>query len=158
CAARAASSRRIPPGGRESAARRPRSRCPAAAARPGPARAGPASTTATAWRQAGGDGASADSVVCRQHTRGAERRVNRGLTRVGAPVRRPFTPGRYHSHFDLAVLPEFHVSNQNPPIRIYSTAICPYCVAAKNFLKSQGRERTELRVHLDPADRRNMSD
>lgn len=43
-----------------------------------------------------------------------------------------------------------------PPIRIYSTAICPYCVAAKNFLKSQGREWTEIRVDLDPAEREKM--
>jgi len=43
-----------------------------------------------------------------------------------------------------------------PQITIYSTAICPYCVAAKNFLKSKGREWTEVRIDLDPAERDRM--
>jgi len=44
----------------------------------------------------------------------------------------------------------------SPRIVIYSTAICPYCVAAKNFLKSQGREWTEVRIDLDLAEREKM--
>lgn len=43
-----------------------------------------------------------------------------------------------------------------PGIVIYSTAICPYCVAAKNFLRSQGREWSERRIDLDPAARDEM--
>ncbi len=39
---------------------------------------------------------------------------------------------------------------------IYSTAICPYCVAAKNFLKSRGASYSEVRIDTDPAARAEM--
>jgi len=41
-------------------------------------------------------------------------------------------------------------------ITIYSTAVCPYCVAAKNFLQSKGQTWTEVRIDLDPAEREKM--
>jgi len=44
----------------------------------------------------------------------------------------------------------------NPPITIYSTAICPYCVAAKNFLKSKGLSWNEIRIDTNPAEREAM--
>lgn len=39
---------------------------------------------------------------------------------------------------------------------MYTTAVCPYCVAAKNFLKQRGVEWREVRVDLDPAEREAM--
>ena len=38
-------------------------------------------------------------------------------------------------------------------IEVYSTAVCPYCVAAKNLLKSRGLEWVELRIDTDAAAR-----
>lgn len=43
-----------------------------------------------------------------------------------------------------------------PEITIYSTLVCPYCVAAKNFLKSKGLEWKEVRIDLDPVERDKM--
>ena len=43
-----------------------------------------------------------------------------------------------------------------PHIVIYSTAVCPYCVAAKNLLKSRGLEWSEIRIDQDPAQRDDM--
>ncbi|MGB3269057.1 MAG: glutaredoxin 3 [Rhodanobacter sp.] len=41
-------------------------------------------------------------------------------------------------------------------IEVYSTAVCPYCVAAKNLLKARGLEWTEVRVDTDPSQREAM--
>jgi glutaredoxin 3 len=40
-----------------------------------------------------------------------------------------------------------------PKIEVYSTAVCPYCVAAKNLLKAKGLAWQEVRVDTDPAQR-----
>ena len=40
-----------------------------------------------------------------------------------------------------------------PEVIMYSTAVCPYCVAAKNFLKSRGLGYQEVRVDSDPVAR-----
>ena len=43
-----------------------------------------------------------------------------------------------------------------PKIEVYSTGYCPYCVSAKNLLKSKGLEWTEVMVDTDPARRDEM--
>lgn len=43
-----------------------------------------------------------------------------------------------------------------PEITLYTSAICGYCVAAKNFLRSKGLEWKEVRIDTDPAEREKM--
>lgn len=43
-------------------------------------------------------------------------------------------------------------------ILIYSSAVCPYCVAAKNFLKAKGLDYREVRIDLDAVARKEMMD
>ena len=43
-----------------------------------------------------------------------------------------------------------------PRIEIYSTAVCPYCVAAKNLLKARGQRWEEHHIDTDPALREAM--
>ncbi|MET0225241.1 MAG: glutaredoxin domain-containing protein, partial [Dokdonella sp.] len=40
--------------------------------------------------------------------------------------------------------------------QIYTTAVCPYCVAAKNFLRQRGFEYEEIRIDLDASRREEM--
>ncbi|HEY6941378.1 glutaredoxin 3 [Dokdonella sp.] len=41
-------------------------------------------------------------------------------------------------------------------VEIYTTAICPYCVAAKQFFKQRGLSYEEVRVDVEPARREEM--
>lgn len=44
-----------------------------------------------------------------------------------------------------------------PPVSMYCTAVCPYCVAAERLLRSKGVAQIEkIRVDLDPERRAEM--
>jgi glutaredoxin 3 len=43
------------------------------------------------------------------------------------------------------------------PVKMYTTAVCPYCIRAKQILKSKGVEKIEeIRIDLDPGERAKM--
>jgi len=42
------------------------------------------------------------------------------------------------------------------PITLYTSAVCAYCMAAKQFLRSRGLEWTEVRIDQDPDARARM--
>ena len=44
-----------------------------------------------------------------------------------------------------------------PTVKMYTTAVCPYCIRAKQILRAKGVETIdEVRVDLDPAERMHM--
>lgn len=43
------------------------------------------------------------------------------------------------------------------PVKMYTTAVCPYCIRAKQILKSKGVERIEeIRIDMQPEERAKM--
>jgi len=43
-----------------------------------------------------------------------------------------------------------------PTITLYTSAVCAYCMAAKQFFRSRGLEWTEVRIDQDPDARTRM--
>lgn len=44
-------------------------------------------------------------------------------------------------------------------VKMYTTAVCPYCIRAKQILKSKGVEQIEeIRIDMDPQARNTMMD
>ena len=43
------------------------------------------------------------------------------------------------------------------PVKMYTTAVCPYCIRAKQILKSKGVEKIEeIRIDMEPDERMKM--
>jgi glutaredoxin 3 len=70
---------------------------------------------------------------------------------------KPDVPAAIFDHVPPA---EFQESALNAPsdpqITLYTSAVCGYCVAAKNFLRSRGLSWNEVRIDTDPAEREKM--
>jgi glutaredoxin 3 len=43
------------------------------------------------------------------------------------------------------------------PVKMYTTAVCPYCIRAKQILKARGVEKIEeIRIDMEPEERAKM--
>jgi glutaredoxin 3 len=73
------------------------------------------------------------------------------MTLIGSPGF-PLGPAASRPHVPFHPFGVFVVRD----VLMYTTAICPYCIAAKNFLKARGASYTEVRVDTDPVRREEM--
>jgi glutaredoxin 3 len=78
----------------------------------------------------------------------AQRTLNDLSTRLQFSTKQLVFKGRYRHLWRKSFR-----SLAMPKIEVYSTAVCPYCVAAKNLLKAKGLSWEEVRVDTDPAQR-----
>jgi glutaredoxin 3 len=79
------------------------------------------------------------------------------MVRTGKVAR----PNPYCDLYRRRKFPEFSLSDPShpsasPEITLYTSAVCGYCVAAKNFLKSRGLQWREVRIDTDPVLRERM--
>jgi glutaredoxin 3 len=81
--------------------------------------------------------------------RGQRRRADAAI------LRPPAGPQRHAARTHIAFSPP-RPNGVVMAVTLYSTAICPYCVAAKNFLKSRGVDYQEVRIDTDPVQRERM--
>jgi glutaredoxin 3 len=84
------------------------------------------------------------------HPAGGRQRSTRG------PCRGKIRPHHDCDHNPNARFQEFLLTQSTPQITLYTSAVCGYCVAAKNFLKSRGLSWNEVRIDVDPAEREKM--
>jgi glutaredoxin 3 len=82
--------------------------------------------------------------------------LERRRVRIGNAAADPIFDQNSSIEIPLSVQENAMSDAGTPAITLYSTAVCPYCVMAKNFLKSKGREWTEVRIDTDPAEREKM--
>jgi glutaredoxin 3 len=89
--------------------------------------------------------------------------VNQGLIRHArssafhARTLKPLVRAASFDHIPPCEFQESALSDQSTPeITLYTSAVCGYCVAAKNFLKSKGLAWSEVRIDTDPAQREKM--
>jgi glutaredoxin 3 len=93
----------------------------------------------------------------------ASTRVNPGLIRCRrssafhARALKVWSPAASFDHIPSSEFQEPVLSAPSAPeITLYTSAVCGYCVAAKNFLKSKGLSWNEVRIDTDPVQREKM--
>lgn len=85
----------------------------------------------------------------------ADRIAGRLEKRRRDPHIQPFDPVSPFK-FPEILLSQLSGPQPTPAITVYTSAMCGYCMAAKNFLKSRDLAWNEVRIDLDPSERERM--